>query len=163
MEIISEKLVEKTWKEVAGFSPSRGSKEMAKLGEKQPDLLSFMVAFTEELDQEVKELALYMFFVVYRIFERASKKEIKKVSSKEVMKAYDSNENLLERLEAAHEKFIERVAGTQVAAQPYVMKYVVDTLMEMPEEEDPVDLSEEETGHLYLLFKTVIDLLSRAG
>src|SRR3990172_2429929 len=101
MEIISEKLLEKTCQEVAGFSPSRGSKEMAKLGEKQPDLLSFMVVFTEDLDQEVKELALYMFFVVYRIFERASKKEIKKISSKEVMKAYDSNENLLERLEAA--------------------------------------------------------------
>lgn len=46
MEVISEKLVEETWQEVAGFSPNRGRKEMAKLGEKQPDLLSFIVTFT---------------------------------------------------------------------------------------------------------------------
>lgn len=163
IEIISEDLVEETWREVAGFSPSRGRKEMDRVGERQPDLLTFMVAFTEDLDQDVKELALYMFFVVYRIFEKGSKKKIKKISSKEVMKAYESNEKLLERLEGAHEKFIERIAGTQVAAQPFVMNYVVDTLMEMPEETDPIELTEEDSGYLYLLFKTVIDLLNQAG
>ncbi len=162
MEIISEELVAETWQEVAGFSPSRGRKEMDRVGERQPDLLTFMVAFTEDLDQEVKELALYMFFVVHRIFEKSSKK-IKKISSKEVMKAYESNEKLLERLEGAHEKFIERIAGTQVAAQPFVMKYVVDTLMEMPEEKDPIELTQEDSGYLYLLFKTIIDLLNQAG
>jgi hypothetical protein len=163
MEIISAERVEETWQEVAGFSPIRGSEEMAKVGGKQPDLLTFMVAFTEDLDQEVKELALYMFFVVYRIFEKHSKNKIKKISAKEVMKAYESNEKLLEKLEGAHESFIERIAGTQVAAQPFVMKYVVDTLMETPEEKDPIELTEEDSGYLYLLFKTVIDLLNQAG
>jgi hypothetical protein len=49
MEVISEELVEEAWQEVAGFSPSRGKIEMEKLGEKQPDLLSFMVEFTQDL------------------------------------------------------------------------------------------------------------------
>jgi hypothetical protein len=35
--------------------------------------------------------------------------------------------------------------------------------MEFPEEEVPIELSEVDSGYLYLLFKTVIDLLNQAG
>jgi len=45
-----------------------------------------------------------MFFVVYRIFEKGSKKEIRKIPAKEIIKCYESNEKLLERIEGAHEK-----------------------------------------------------------
>lgn len=163
MEVIAEELVEETWQGVAGFSSSRAWKEMEKLGAKQPDLLSFMTEFTQDLDPEVKELAIYMFFVVYRIFEKSSKKKIRKISDTEIIKCYESNEKLMERMEGIHEKFMERIVKTQILAQPYVMKYVVDTLMEMPEEEDPVELTDEDIGYLFLLFKTVIDLLDQAG
>lgn len=104
-----------------------------------------------------------MFFVVYRIFEKGSKKKIRKISDTEIIKCYESNEKLMERMEGIHEKFMERIVKTQILAQPYVMKYVVDTLMEMPEEEDPVELTDEDIGYLFLLFKTVIDLLDHAG
>jgi hypothetical protein len=39
------------------------------------------------------------------------------------------------------------------------MKYVVEALMEAPEEEDPVILTEDDVGYLFHLFKTVVDLL----
>jgi len=162
MELIPEELVEETWQEVAGFSPVRGKKEMEALGKKQPDLLNFMVVFTEDLDPEVKELAIYMFFVVYRIFEKSSKKEIRKIPGKEVEKCYESNEKLVEKTEGIHEKFLERIAKTQVLKQPHVMNYVLSTLME-PDEEDPVELTDDDTGYLFILFKTVIDLLDQAG
>ena len=163
MEVISEKLVEEVWQEVASFSPIQARKEMEKLSEKQSDLLSFMVTFTQDLDQEVKELAMYMFFVVNRIFEKGSKKKIRKISDKEIIKCHESNEKLIENLEGTHEKFLDRIAKTQILVQPYVMKYVVETLTEMPEEEDPVELTNEDMGYLYLLFKTIIDLLDRGG
>ncbi len=60
MEPISEKFVEKTWQEVAGFSPNRASKEMQKMGKNQPDLLAFLMALTEDLDPEVRDLAIYI-------------------------------------------------------------------------------------------------------
>jgi len=132
------------------------------LGKKQPDLLNFMVVFTEDLDPEVKELAIYMFFVVYRIFEKSSKKEIRKIPGKEVEKCYESNEKLVEKTEGIHEKFLERIAKTQVLKQPHVMAYVLTTLME-PDEEDPIELTPDDIGYLFLLFKTVIDLLDQAG
>jgi hypothetical protein len=52
------------------------------------------------MGQEVKELAIYMFVVVYRMFQ------------------------------GAHEKFFDRVASVQTSRQPYVLKDVIDALME---------------------------------
>ena len=159
MEPVSEELVEETWQEFAGFAPERAQKEMIKVSKNQPYLLAFMMEFTRDLDQEVRELAIYMFYVVCRMFQKSSKKKIKRISPEKVINCYEKNTHLIESLEGAHEKFFERVAGVQVAGQPHVMKYVVDTLIEAPEEEDPVALTEDDIGYLFLLLKTVVDLL----
>ncbi len=163
MEMISETLVEETWEEVAGFSPPHGQNEMSKLEQEQPEILSFLVEFTKDLKQDVQELAIYIFFVVYRIFKKSSGKKIRKISADEIIECFESNEKLMEKLEGTHEKFLERITRTQILTQPYVMKYVVDTLMEAPEEEDPIHLTEEDTGYLFLLLKTVIDLLDKTS
>ncbi len=160
MEPISEKFVEKTWQDVAGYSPDRASKEMQKMGKNQPDLLAFLMALTEDLDPEVRELAIYIAFVVYRIFE-GSQNKIKKITSKGIMDCYEYNEDLMGRLEGAHEKFIDRIARIQISKQPYVMKYVVDALIEESEEGDGVELTDEDKGFLFLLLKTVVDLLDK--
>ena len=161
VEPISEELVEETWQEVAEFSPDRGSKEMTEMGNNQPNLVAFMVEFTDELNQEVKELALYMFFNVYRMFEEGYGKKIKQISPEEIMECYERNEKLIESLEGVHDKFHDRIARVQLSGQPYVMKYVLDTLFEVPDEEDPIALTEEDTGFLFLLLKTVIDILNK--
>ncbi len=68
MEPIPEAIAEKTWQEVAGFSPDRAKKEMMKIGNSEPDLLAFVTESSKEMGQEVRELAIYMFVVVYRMF-----------------------------------------------------------------------------------------------
>ncbi len=161
MEPIPEEVVEENWQEVAGFTPGQQNKEMGKLAKNQPDLLAFMMEFSEELDQEVKELAIYMFFVVYRSFEKGSRKKIRKISAKEIIECYEYNEGLMKSLEGVHEKFLDRIARAELSRQPYVIKYVTDTLMEAPEEEDPLDLTEEDVGFLFLLLKTVVDVLDK--
>lgn len=162
MEPIPEAIVEKTWQEVAGFSPDRAKKEMMKIGNSQPELLAFVMESAQEMGQEVRELAIYMFLVVYRMFQEAHGK-IKKISSEEIIECYEHNEGLLERLEGAHEKFLDRVASVQTSRQPYVVKYVVDALMEGDEGEDAVALTDEQKGFLFLLLKTVIDALDQSG
>lgn len=161
MEPISEKFVEKTWQEVAGYSPNRASKEMQEFGKNQPELLAFLMSLTEDLELEVRELAIYIAFVVYRIFE-GSRKKIKKITSKEIIGCYEYNEDLIGRLEGADEKFLDRIAGIQVAKQPYVMKYIVDALIEESEEGDDVELTDEDKGFLFLLLKTMVDLLDKS-
>jgi len=161
MKPIPEELVEETWQEVAGFNVDRGHKEMGRASKSQPDLVAFIMEFTQDLDQEVKELATYMTFVVYRMFQRSSRKKIKKISAQEIIECYEANEDLMERLEGVHEKFLDRIARVQLSGQPYVMRYVVETLIEAPEEEDPVALSDEDIVFLFLLLKTVVDVLDK--
>jgi hypothetical protein len=160
MKTIPEEIVEKTWQEVAGFSPNRAKKEIIKVGNTQPDLLAFMTKSSQEIVQEARELAIYMFLVVYRMFQEAHGK-IKRISSEEIIECYEHNERLMERLESVHEKFLDRIASIQTSKQPYVVKYVADALMEEDEGEDALELTEEQKGFLYLLIKTVIDVLDQ--
>ena len=163
MEPIPETIVEKTWQEVAGFSSDRAKKEMMKIGNSQPELLAFVTESAKEMGREVRELAIYMFLVVYRMFQQAHGK-IKKISYEEIIECYEHNEGLMERLEGAHEKFLDRVASVQTFRQPYVVNYVVGALMEEDDEkEDAVSLTEEQKGFLFLLLKTVIDVLDQKG
>jgi hypothetical protein len=158
MEPVPVETVEKTWQEVAGFSPDRAKKEMMKIGNAQPELLAFVTESSKEMGQEVRELVIYMFVVVYRMFQESHGKIIK-ISSEEIIKCCEQNEGLLERLEGADEKILDRIASVQTSRQPDVVKYVVDALMEEDEGEDALALTEEQKGFLFLLLKTVIDVL----
>lgn len=161
MKTIPEEIVEKTWQEVAGLSPDKAKREMTKIGNIQPELLAFVMESSNEMSQEVRELAIYMFLVIYRIFQKAHGK-IKKISSEEIIKYYEHNESLMGRLEAADEKFLNRIASVQTSRQPHVVNYLVDALMEEEDEgEDAVALTEGQKGFLYLLLKTVIDVLDQ--
>jgi hypothetical protein len=161
MNPISQELVDETWQAFAGLSPARARKETIKVNKNQPNLLAFMMEFTQDLDREVQELAIYMFYVVCRMFQKSSKKSLKRISPEEIINCYEKTERFIESLEGAHERFFERIAKVQLSEQPYVMKYVVEALMEAPEEEDPVILTEDDVGYLFLLFKTVVDLLDK--
>jgi hypothetical protein len=162
MKPIPEAIVEKTWQEVAGFSPDRAKKEMTKIGNIQPELLAFVVESSKEMGPEVRELAIYMFLVVYRMFQETHEK-IKTISSEEIIECYEHNEGLMERLEGADEKFLDRIANVQTSKQPYVVNYVVDALMEDDEGEEAVPITEDQKGFLFLLLKTVIDVLDQKG
>jgi hypothetical protein len=162
MEPISEALVEETWQEAASLTPVQGRREMAKIAKSQPYLLSFMMEFAEELTQEEKELAIYMFFVVYRMFQKNSGKRIKRISGEETIECYEYNEGLVQSLEGVNEKFFERIARIEMARQPHVIRYVTETLIEAPEDEDPIPLTEDGIGVIFLLLKTVVDLLDKA-
>lgn len=157
MEPLSEEFVEKIWQEVAGFSPSTANREMIAMGKDQPDLLAFLMAYADDLQQEARELAIYIAFVVYKMFHNSSGK-IKRISSREIMAKYDENALFLERLEGVHKKIFDRIAKVTVSKQPYVMQYVLDALME-DSREDGVDLTDDDIGLIFMLLKTEIEVL----
>jgi hypothetical protein len=157
MDPISEEFVEKIWQEIAGFPPERATKEMHAMGKSQPDLLAFLLAYTDDLQQEVKELGIYIAFVVYKMFHDSAGK-IPKISSKEIMARYDENALFLEGLEGTHEKIFDRIAKVTGSKQPFVMKYVLEALMEDAEEEG-IDLTEEDIGFLFIILKTEMEVL----
>ncbi len=162
MNFIPEAVVEKTWQEVAGFSPARAKRELMKLANSQPELLTFLKEFTKEWNREVGELAIYMFVVVYRMFQDTYGK-IQRICPRDIIEFYEHNEAVMDILVGAHKKFLDRVAALEGAKQPYVVKYVADTIMEEQEGENAVAFSDEERGLLFLLLKTVIDVLDQKG
>jgi len=159
MEPLSEKFVEETWQEVAHFAPARADNEMLAMGKNQPDLLAFLMAYTDDLQQELKELAIYISFVVYKMFLDSSGK-IPRISSREIMARYNENARFLESLEGDHENLIEKIADLEVSQQPYVMRYVLGALTE-DAEEDGIRITEEDIGFLFILFKTETEVLDR--
>ena len=162
MQPISEELVDATWQEVAAFSPARAEKEMNRTAGRQREIIGFIAAYSEDLSQEAAELAFYMFFTIYRMFFKSSRRKIPKISGERIEESLDQNESLLERLEGAHEKFVERVAQVESSRQPWVMKYLVETLMEADDGDDPIYLTEEESGALFLVLKTVVNVLDHS-
>jgi len=162
MEPIPEEVVERTWKEVAQFNEAQLQKEMATLGREQRDLLGFVLALTRDTARSVSELALYMFFTVFRMFQKSYGRRIKPISAGKIVACHEANEVMLGSLEGVHDKFLDRAVHIQLAVQPHVMRYVVETLVETEEDEDLRELTEEDKGSLFLLLKTVIDLLDKA-
>ena len=67
MAIISENIVTETYKEVVEFTSEQAHSEMTGLSEIQPNLVAFMVEFTQDLEPEVIELALYCFFTIFKM------------------------------------------------------------------------------------------------
>jgi hypothetical protein len=97
------------------------------------------------------------------MFQEAHGK-IKKISSEEIIECYQNNEGLMERLEGAHERILDRIASLQTSRQPHVVNYVIDALMEEEDEgKDAVRLTDEQKGFLFLLLKSVIDVLDQKG
>ena len=163
MKPIPEEIVEKTWRKVAQFTPAQIKKEISRVGREQRELLSFVLESTVDMSGESHELAVYLFFTVFRMFQKVHGKGIAPISSGQVVACYEANEDLMERLEGAHEKFLDRIAGIQIAEQPYVIKYVVEALVEEEEDDrDLKDLTEEDKGLLFLVLKTVVELLNKA-
>lgn len=161
MEPLSEELVEETWKSFEGFSEELAYKEGQRIGKSQPDILAFIVEMTEDLDHEIRELAIYMFFVIHRIFQKGYGKEIEKVTHDEIMQCQHDNEKLMENLGGDYEELFEQIIEMQISAQPYIVQYVVETLFEAGQGAYPILPGEADIGYLFLLMKTVIDMLNK--
>lgn len=161
MEQIPESLVEQTWQEVGSFTAARADREMQKLGKEQPDLLAFILEVTKDLDQDAKELGIYLFFNVVRMFHKASPKKIAAVSPEAILECFEKHSACLESLEDAPEELFKRMAAEEPSGQPYVMGYVVKAMFEEPAEEDPLELADEDIAYLFMVLKTVIDVLNQ--
>ncbi len=122
--------------------------------------MAFVLAMTEELSAPVHRLALYVFMVIWQIFRRATGGSLPRVKAAAIERQFERNDQALARLEGAHARFLEREAARVMTPQPAVFKYLVETVVEAPD--DPVEMTEEESGTLFLVLKTAIDVLHDA-
>jgi hypothetical protein len=161
--IIPREAVEATWKDVATFSGARGRAEMERLGREQPDLLAYVLGSTEDLSAPVHALGAYLFLVIWQIFRRSTARRIPRIKAGAIERRVNEAEQQIAKLEGADEHFLERTARVHVSRQPEVFRYMVEAIMEAPDDaDDPVPMSPEETGTLFLVLTTAIQALDEA-
>lgn len=160
MKEIPEDLVTRTWQAMSQLSSAQARREMAGIGRQQPELLAFILGSVMDCRPEVQELTVYLFSVIHKIFNQSTKKKLRPVTAAKIERRLTRNEEHLDRLTAAHPRFQERAAHQETGPQPHVVQYLMDAIMELPDEEEPIILTEEEIGTLYIVLKTAIDLLN---
>jgi hypothetical protein len=156
--MISEELVEATWRESASFSQAAIRRGFDRIAKRQPALLAFVLAESESLSRDGVELANYLFFVVARMFYTAAPR-IRRISIRAIQKCADEVETRMTSLVGAHDRFLERAAIAVSSSQPHVFRYVIETLMEQPNADDPLQLTEDDKGGIFLILAAVINAL----
>ena len=161
MNTISAEIVEQTWEEMSVMSPSKIPKIMDQLTKKHPIILAYLMASGNDiLNQDERELLLYLGIVVWRIMSQGNT-PLPEVPEDILDEVESKNFNMLEYLEGESETdFFDAVELiTNNYNQPEVLKYVVEALMEDDDEE--IDISDENKGMMMIYLKTVIDCLDR--
>jgi hypothetical protein len=156
-KIVPDQIVEAAYLQIGELSDDQSRNHMERLFGRQPELLAFVTALSENLSDQGAELAVYMFVVVVHTFETHFGNRLQKVDRKLIKSTHKENMKMLDRLISADERWLERTAVAQSERQPWVWKYVVECLFDPDDPE--LRLTEEDQGSLAILMKTVIDVL----
>jgi hypothetical protein len=101
-----------------------------------------------------------MFLVIWQMFRRSSRRRMARIKGGAIERRLEQNERAFAKLEGSDPRFLERAALVQISRQPEVFKYVIEAIIEAPDDpDDPVRLTAEESGTLFLVLKTAIDVL----
>lgn len=164
MKLIQKDLVDETWQEISQYPFDRMAQESERFIKVQPHAALIILAFTEGCDEEVRSLALYLAYVVFRMFEKSARGKIPPLSGEAVENAFSANENWLKSIKDMDERLLERrMKYSRDLRQPFVIQYVIEALYEESEEEDYQDfLDDDSRATILIVIKTLIDALDDA-
>lgn len=162
MDIISEKIVEETWKEVSGVSLEDAPKLAQRFQKLQPFLAVYLLAAGgDELNRDEIELLFYLGTVVWKMMAKGTR-DLTQVSSDNIEKAEEKNWDMINYLSGENKNFDFFNTVQSIITgynQKNVLKYVVEAL----EEHDPEEgnIRDDKKGAIFIYLKTVIDCLDQ--
>jgi hypothetical protein len=162
MDIISEKIVEETWKEASGI-PLKDAPKLAQRFQKlQPLLAVYLLAVGgDELNRDERELLFYLGMVVWKMMAKGAK-DLTQVSSNSIDKEEEKNWDMVNYLSGENKNFdFVNTAESIIAGynQKNILKYVVETFEERDPEEG--NIRDDKKGEMFIYLKTVIDCLDQ--
>lgn len=158
MKCISAETVETTWQTIADMDPADAGQAMFDFSQVQPNLLGFVMALSEDLENDASELCTYMLYVVYQMFVNATSERIPTVTEQQIEAQYEATCKMLDAVHDAGDGAEVAEVTSQIENQPYVYQYVSEALLE----EDPdneLNISDEEVGEIFMMMKCVIDVV----
>jgi hypothetical protein len=157
VSVLEAEAVAATHRAVSAFPPMRRRAEMERLAQQQPDLQAFVFDATGDLSPPAQELGGYVFFVIHEAY-RGRSGRMRAVLTAEILRTLDDNQRLLERLGA--DVFTKASEPGEVTRQPALFSCMVDLVFGQNAAEPELD--GDERGTLFLILKTVIDILGDA-
>jgi hypothetical protein len=157
MDTISSEIVEKTYNKLGRMPPQEAPKMVDRMSKQQPLVLAYLMATGHDvLNQEERELLLYLGVVVWQIMNQGTK-SLPEITEEILDETEDSNMKMLEYLDGETETgfidTLEKIINNY--NQPEVLRYVVEALVEEPKEESVI--RDENIGIMMIFLKTVID------
>jgi hypothetical protein len=159
--IVQPELVEATWRRVGALGPSAALKLQQDSGKVQPEIVGFVIGFTNHLRPDAIGLALYVMLVVLEMFRADRGRRLSKVREAVITRHWEANRQWASEVRATGlsvESLGDTVAPT---TEPHVFRYIVEALTE-ENQDDPVSLSDEEAWQLVAVLKTVAESLHDA-
>lgn len=157
MDMISAETVEKTWRRVASLSPRSAPKLIQRMTREQPLILAYLMAVDNDIfNGDERQLLLYLGVVVWQMMSQGTQ-PLPTITEEILDQAEARNMKMAEYLQGETEDGFERAAELIISnyGQPEVLRYVVEALMEEPEEERVIQ--DQNKGIMFLDLKTVID------
>lgn len=161
MKPISSAIVERTWKELGSMSPEAIPKIVQLMQEQQPFVLVYLLTIGDDiLNEDERELLLYLGMVIWQIMLQGDT-PLTKVTAADLDKAEEANMKMLKYLEGESEASLMDTVERMLSSygQPEVLKYVVEALMEEPEE--GCLIRDKNKGIMMIYLKTVLDCFNR--
>jgi hypothetical protein len=155
--MISSEIVTQTWQRMSQSPIDQAPKLVEQMKDEQPVALGFLLHLDDlPFNQYEQELLFYIGLVVWQIMKQ-SEKQLYKVTNKKLRKAEERNIHTLERLASIGEG--EFIASAQLLigthAEPEVLRYIVEAIMEVDEEEP--GFQEAHKGLAFIHLKILLD------
>ncbi|MGB9868163.1 MAG: hypothetical protein ACPLPR_09745 [Bacillota bacterium] len=157
-KIVSGRVVETTWKEMARASEKEARKWVKEMSREQPAVLAYLLGVDDGfLNREERELLVYLGIAVWRMMCRAGCKPAK--VTEELLEGIERrNEEGFQQLAGKGDEALEQAAmGMLDSCQPELFRYVVEALME--EDEAGCVIRDDAKGLIMLRLMTVIEAL----
>jgi hypothetical protein len=154
-------IVEQTWKRVGGIQPEEAHILIDTMGREQPFLLAYLTAMGKgHLTEDELGLLLHIGLVAWQAM-REVEGGLPMVTEEELDTAESKNVGMLEYFDdesdASFYDAAEKVFKN--CNQSEIMKYILEALMEEPEE--GVIIRDESIGPMFLYLKIVLDAMDR--
>ena len=161
MNSIPAEIVEEMRIELSEMSPDAAPDIIDRMSNEQPLVLAYLMAIGDNLfNQDERELFVFLGVVIWQIMSQGDT-PLPQVTEKMIDEIEESNFKMLEYLEDESEAdFIETTDNMlENYNQQEVLKYVIEVIMEEPEED--CEITEESQGLMMIYLKTVIDCFDR--
>jgi hypothetical protein len=162
MQTLSEEIVERTWQQMTQMPLLEAPQMVERLEKEQPEILAFLMAADYEvLNQDERELLLFLGMTIWEMMRHGTPRP-RRVGEQRMEQFIERSGQMAEYLmDESPEDFEDAVEKIfQGHNQINVLRYAVEALFEMEEDEDS-GVREEMKGLIFMNLKTVVEALDQ--